>query len=394
MRLTPVLLLLIGCSAPSGTSSYMVSDSAGVQVVANAAPAWGTGSGWTVDPVPAVSIGQLDGDPAYQLGQLLTAAWLSGGRIAVGEESGQRIRVYGPDGRHLGDVGRVGDGPGEFRGLWAFGAYRGDSLYAYDHQTRRVGIWGPDLVHARGFALAARDEWYGVSDPLPDGRLVLHRSGNPFFTGAPGVHADSSLILLASPVGATLDTLGAFVVRQVLVRDGGLTWNFHLAPYGKVHSDGDRVAWYEGERLEFWQADLAGNNRRLVRAPHTPQRVDAAVIADFKRAYLELLGHLRGPEILQLIASDLAQGAYHHTLPAISDLRLDTEGNTWLGHYTLLPGRSTRWEVFDPRGVWLGTVATPSGLAVTAIGSSALLGYYQDADGVMSVRVHQIRKRS
>jgi hypothetical protein len=152
------------------------------------------------------------------------------------------------------------------------------------------------------------------------------------------------------------------------------------------------VVWHEGERVEYWQVGFAGGNRRVVRAPHTPRRVDAERVADFKRANLDLLGELRSRAELAQIAQMLDEGTYFHTVPAISDLLLDPDGNTWLGRYSSLPGRSTQWEVFDSRGVWLGTVATPNGLGVAAIGMAEVLGTYQDADGVMSVRVHQLRK--
>jgi hypothetical protein len=152
------------------------------------------------------------------------------------------------------------------------------------------------------------------------------------------------------------------------------------------------VAWFEGERLEYWQSDLAVGRRRLVRAPHAPVAVTAETIAGFKRAHLDRLSLLRTPDQLAMIAQELDRALYHHTLPAIGELKLDPDGNTWLGRYSFLPERSTEWEVFNPEGVWLGTVSTPAGLAVDAISATEVIGNSQDADGVYSVRVHRIRK--
>ena len=59
-----------------------------------------------------------------------------------------------------------------------------------------------------------------------------------------------------------------------------------------------------------------------------------------------------------------------------------------VGDVTLsLPG-----DVFDPDGIWLGTVATPRGLRVTEIGTDYVVGVWRDELDVEYIRVYDLEK--
>lgn len=61
------------------------------------------------------SIGVLDGAPEYQFGNLRAIAVGSDERIYVLDGHGPVVRMYGPDGTYLQDIGREGEGPGEYK---------------------------------------------------------------------------------------------------------------------------------------------------------------------------------------------------------------------------------------------------------------------------------------
>ena len=92
------------------------------------------------------------------------------------------------------------------------------------------------------------------------------------------------------------------------------------------------------------------------------------------------------------MAEILDQATYAEVMPEVRDVKVDRLGNVWLARYTFVGTAPTQWEVFDPDGVWLGTVTTPTGLEIHAISADEIMGLFQDEDGVSMVRVHRIRK--
>jgi len=75
------------------------------------------GSVWddTATLIPEVTIGDLEGDDEYLLGDPRSIAVDESGLIYVLDVHIPVVRVYSPDGTHLRDLGREGDGPGEYR---------------------------------------------------------------------------------------------------------------------------------------------------------------------------------------------------------------------------------------------------------------------------------------
>ena len=65
--------LAAGCQAGDapggGDDTFQVWDSAGIEIVESAAPAWGD-DGWTVSDTPTVVIGRMEGDERYLFGEV------------------------------------------------------------------------------------------------------------------------------------------------------------------------------------------------------------------------------------------------------------------------------------------------------------------------------------
>lgn len=111
-------LLLVACGGDAGPSAggpswASVVDTVGDTVVVRTT----SGQVWETNPalVSEVSIGVLDGEEKYQLGQVRAIAADQQGRIFAYDAHGPVLRVYGPDGTWLEDFGREGEGPGEIK---------------------------------------------------------------------------------------------------------------------------------------------------------------------------------------------------------------------------------------------------------------------------------------
>lgn len=114
------------------------------------------------------SIGVLDGAPEYQFGSLRAIAVGTDERIYVLDGHGPVIRMYAPDGTYLQDVGREGEGPGEYK--------RPDSGLVF----------------------------------LPDGRLALRDPGN----GRISLYDAGGEFLDSWPVAGSMNTSNPMVVTR------------------------------------------------------------------------------------------------------------------------------------------------------------------------------------
>ena len=77
-----ILVVATGCAgADEGRPGLqsVIRDSAGVTIVENERPAPETRLGWRIAETPTLSIGAFEGDPAYELYQVMDAARLPDG---------------------------------------------------------------------------------------------------------------------------------------------------------------------------------------------------------------------------------------------------------------------------------------------------------------------------
>jgi len=81
------------------------------------------------------------------------------------------------------------------------------------------------------------------------------------------------------------------------------------------------------------------------------------------------------------------------THPFFDALLIDATGHVWTRQSSV--GSATRsWLVFDPGGIWLGTVSVPGSLRITDIGRDYVLGVYRDDLDVQSVRLYKLDRRN
>ena len=169
-----LVLCLSACADQDrGTGSFSLQDSAGVRVATSNQPAWTSGAGWRVDTVPLLDIGTIEGDLAYQLFRVRGAVRLNDGVIIVANAGTHQLRMYGGDGEHIRDVGRRGEGPGEFQSLNWLGLYHRDSLVAWDASSRRVSVFDRNGTFVRSMSLNVRGAVRGVFD---DGAVLIEES--------------------------------------------------------------------------------------------------------------------------------------------------------------------------------------------------------------------------
>ena len=424
-QLSGLLLALVACGdggdRPSGEDSSppdpVVRDSAGIRIIESSAPAW-EGDGWRVSDTPSVVIGRREGDERYLLGWV---NWRSGavvlrdGRIAVLDGRSAVIRVYSPEGEHIEDWGRRGEGPGEF-GSYPdhIFPYRGDSILVseetdqfsvFDDEGRfgrrampgmRLTLWYERDIFDRGILLTAYSccEFHG---PLPSGALLLSTPEMIPNSGT-GTKRGSVLVAVVPDTGGVADSVGVFNAGRYRPRaaPGGRPGWFHFQPSFALAVGPDGFLVTEGDSYSIEAFDANGRPSRIIRLAREPRPVTDEVKAVYEAELREeILGSgdpLEGGSPDEEIRRALSV-PYPPHLPTFEWLHVDPEGNVWAGQRRYGAGDDmNEFFVFAGDGRYLGIVEVPAKLSVLQIGADFVLARLSDDLGVQYVHTYRIEK--
>ena len=362
-RYTPWAVVVLASVAMLGATPPI--DAQDVQIVRSTnAPVWGS----ELRLVEEVRIGTLDGADEYILGSVDGIAVGRDGAMFVADGQVPVIRMYDARGKFVRNVGRKGQGPGEYESL--------------------AGI-----------------------QPLPDGRIAIwdNRNGRITLYTASGDLAGSHPAtsgLFADDLFHT-DRTGHFYVRAVLGRPvSGAQWNYgwlRLSPAGKLLDTIPIPA--ESSEPSFVLAGPSGFDRPFTRRTVTALSANGELIIGDNRRY-SFDVQRRGAPVLRIerpftpieIRGDERReweawaGTFERnartngrsasfpipdTKPAYSELRTDSDGRIWVRRYVTAqsrPGPERKpgddrprrvwkepptFDVFEPQGRFLGTVSLP-----------------------------------
>ena len=402
LAILAISFLVAACGGDSSGTAWAgtVTDSAGIPVVNNPVEGmWAPGGAWTV--VEELSIGSLEGDEAYQFGQIGGVDVDADGNVYITDAQAQEIRVFDPAGAYLQTIGAPGGGPGEF-GRGVSGVFVvGDELVVPDLGNARVSRFtlGGDFIASEQIDLAK-----GVPlrmDMASGGRLAAqYRNINPADTTTEP--AGDPIVTLALG-GATPDTLAVLPPGQSLQIKGGQARirQFDPEPIWDADTDGRLfTAMNSGWRFQVWAPD--GTLQRIItrpfeRKPFTER--DQQVFQDAMRDLLRQQGV--PPEAAQNFLSQL-EFADHY--PAFVSLALGPLGSTWVQNFRTgdeLVGEegttfnvqdlgSTDWGVFDAEGRYLGVVTFPGKYQPILAKGDRFYGIARDELDVQSLKVYRV----
>lgn len=333
-----------------------------------------SGSVWAAEAalVPEVSIGEMDGPSEYLFGRIGSLAVDSDGNVHVFDSQADQVRVFDPDGTYIATLGREGEGPGEFGRAEAIAVLPDGRLLVRDPGNMRVQVFDR--------ASGETDEWE-------------YNSGNTYRAGAPlytdvrgrtflltrGPSGDDIVIVLGAD-GTHLDTLPEPTTdyRPVNVKaeteNASVTSSVPFTPrfFWAVHSSGhlltglssdyrielarddgvlrierayDPVPVSDGER-DHWRESTV----RMIRWSVPDWTWDGPRIPDHKPVFTELLAGRDGRIWVRLSTEGRrVENEDHNPDSPFS------EPVTWR--------ESTRYDVFESDGTYLGVVMPPDGFA-------------------------------
>lgn len=384
-----LLTLLLGACATGDSKTALNPPTldtlpGGVVQVTNTGPtAWADTSGWRL--VLEREIIPEEGSPG-EIGNPRALAAGDDGTIYLLQQAPVTIKAYAPDGTWLRNIGREGDGPGEFRdGM--FGIVR-DTLFVQDPNNSRfttftaagqfvastpsqccwwtsrfpifadgtIGIPG-SLPEAEGGGYYLKRMDGTVVDTIPFPNQPMDPEGTWTITRKSG--NNSSMMGMNIPLRPTTESAW-FPTRQKVI---GRTSAYALAIVGLKDdtlrlftAPATTVSITEAQRDSIFEAEIAGVGK------------------DWEEAVREIAKPSQIPT----------------TWPAWSGVAVDRSSRIWIGRPGA-KGKVTTLDVFTPEGVLLGAVPAPASGILNGVWTRDRV-YLRDEteEGLPRIRVFRI----
>ena len=408
------LLSVFACDRPASeprptepqTVGVTIRDSAGIEIVENHAPVWGSADFWTVDPEPEFVLGGLGtpGDSAHLIWNILGAAPLSDGRIVMFTPDGDhKVLVVEPSGRLSASFGRTGRGPGEFQYPVRLQVLKGDTIAVWDYMFGPVYYFDPSgkLVQERRIDLGAliaatrtdiQRPGETVHLPLPDGSFLIEAVPSDWQPPAePGRIYRRPTRYMRIDSAYSAYSFGWWEGRE-RVSSGSENLPSHV-PFpaqAMTVAGGDPPSVYvtNGDRYEVHQFSMSGVLRRILR-----RTVDPDVFTDDEyekwKETVEAMNPHRDWRRWERVMGEVSR-RYH---PAIRNFWLDSEGFLWINDRWNRQSGTSEWSVFDAEGRWLGAIELPSA-GIFWVGEDFILGGQVDFDtGLQTVERYRLDRR-
>lgn len=329
----------------------------------------------TVDTVPVLVLPSLGPNDSVNFGSTKFVARLANGELAILDESSRTIRVFGAAGESLREIGRRGEGPGEFQFPMWLGECRPDTLFAIDPATARVSLFDSQGQFVRQHPFKSRGSMMACD--VTGQMLRLDLIGN---TGMPTEH---------SPLYQGTVSLVGFDTPDRVLDTIPLYRNRPMGQQGWIASANGTVYVGRGDSgfVESWRP---GDSTRTRHPLGTAGRVPTAAQyqAEIDR-WLRMLSRpedrVRPREILMRIPAPA-------TMPAFRAILADPTGAVWA--VTSPAGEPvTVLEGIDSLGRPLPPLRLPGDLDVQAVGRDHIVAIAEDADGAQRIIVFRLTRK-
>lgn len=322
------------------------------------------------------------------------------GAIYVTAPLEKTIRVFGPQGAFLHNIGKAGAGPGEFQDPWLLG-WKSDTLWITDRGLGRISLFSSDgdfiRIVSQVRVRVSAGTWIAPEALLGDGS-VLARSGST----RPGESDSIPNVPLVRTTrrGEVLDTVfyHSQYGRLLSIENSSskllAPHPFSDAPLYHLAPEGDwlvvlnrRVTSHSRPHYSLVRLDVTGDTVFAKKIPYQPVTLSAetidAWIADF-------LGKLagRGSQSARSIREALHAPAYW---PPVDQLVVGTDGSIWCRERTEERTHS-RWRVLDSQGTTEAMVRMPLGFELLYTDGVRLWGVVYDELGVPTVQRYALAK--
>lgn len=338
-------MLCFACrpSAPPPSSYTIDTLPNGATRVVNTAPAgWRDSSGITLVLEHVIAPG--DGAPG-ELANPRELAVLAGGRVAVNDGTGEGIFLFAPDGNFVRQVGRHGDGPGEYGEMFSMAA-TGDYIVTQECNKGRATAF--NVVRDSAMQWQSVDCMGGEDVRLsPEGMIWLGDRLRDTVSGSA-----VPILVHWNTRGERLDTFRLPPWHQPAIwTDGNAAVPIPFSPHSHDAGAPPLIWSGYGDALVFALVNASGDTVRVATIPGR-----AVAIADsVRQAVIDRFA--RSPRFAKLAKLEDVP----LTQPLFTAMSVDELGRLWI-HRPRPDGTVGSFEVLGRDGIWLGTVRAPDGV--------------------------------
>lgn len=379
--------LALGCSAPDrGVESASVRDSAGIRIVEHTLPLEQRSGAEGAWPPFLVDLGVAAGRSTEEFDRVTDAALGDGGAVIVANTGGHDVRAFRA-GRPTWSLGRLGDGPGEFRGDLTLDV-SADSTFVYDFGLRRLTVIGSTGQVGRTVDIRTDEPNPEFVCVLDDSSLVvtfrrIHLSA--------GLNVDTLVAARFDRRGTFRNVIATVANEHVFLKiDGGfpLVDTQPFTAGASVACWSARVAVAQGDDPQVTAYDAAGRRRALVRWPaSTAAPMPSDAVERWRAAYLTS----RDASVPRPARARWLQGVpIPSHAPTIARLLVAHDGDLWIETYAT-PGGPHHWLVIGPTGESIGRAVLPNALRLESVGDSLAIAVWQDEVDVEHVALFDVR---
>lgn len=388
------------------------------------------------------AVGGATGEEWASFTAVTDIAFDAAGRLVLVDNRQKRVVIVTADGRHLRDVSRPGDGPGELRSPTWLAPMRDGRLVVYDLERRSLLAFGPDGELAEHVRLQPSSRGFGGrsvagtpsdliaqlrSSPigvhirdvraLPDGRLLMIRTPSNVSGKRPievyewEEGMETLFMAWDLPEGAVAQSgdVQSFPMSgdaMSVVSSRGVRRPVFAPPlFVDVMSNG-RVAVVDsvGYRIKLLSpnGEIDDVLRRPIPARRVTSEIKQAVVESMRagtgaqREITVSTGSGISREIMDEIRrrsleDRISQATFADQIPVIANMAVDSEDRIWVGRAGADGVSAGPTDVLDSEGNYLGTLPGDGLRIPRAFGPGGLMAYVQrdelDAPVIRVVRL-------
>ncbi|MDH5642876.1 MAG: hypothetical protein OEY63_01650 [Gemmatimonadota bacterium] len=327
---------------------------------------------------------------------------LSDGRVVVADRVESRIAILDFASGRMTDIGRRGQGPGEFQIPGQLVPLPDDATLLVDFGNMRLTQIGADGRFEESWPMMSEDgSFRNVTQADSEGRLYY--SQNVMVSqGGPSNLPDSLSILRWDPSSGVTEDVATVFVPRPSVRGGGVTMNGGQVRMTGMTAFAARDAWRVTEsghvavaRANGYRVDWYLGAQQMSRGPqleYDPVRVDQAE----REAWVENISGSLGM-VVAMGGSGASSGSMRVDAPDIEDIDfpdykppfesneayMTPEGNIWLGVSRPHDDEGQLFDVVDENGRVVERVRLPAGRELVGLGDGVLYATWADEDDLL-----------